>query len=162
MKNAIPVIIGLLLAGATVGCADVPADNEAVAETHEALYYSHVWNVYSLDNGVRHDYYSPNDMTELNGLGFPVQMWDSGSNPSVNSGTICALLPSTTAGGSPAWSCFTSNNFSGANYVHTNGGLSNYPKDVQVTKPINSGNWKAQWGTGGPGYSYIYYASYGQ
>jgi hypothetical protein len=117
-----------------------------------------ICSAYSLSNGVRHDYRPPDDVTELTNLGFPIQMWDtSGPNSAVNSGWVCALLPTT--GGSADWFCMYSDNFAAANSISTD--VNGYTMYINLVKSNASGTWGADWGTGGPGWSWVFYATYG-
>jgi len=162
MIKAVLMVVGLSLVGLTVGCgADAQtSETDHLASSKDKVMFSHVWDVHTVINGVTQYYYPPDDASLLSGLGFPMQMYDDGASPSANSGWLCYLAPSSDTDG--GWVCQYSSNFSADNFVHTGGGGSNYPKDIRVKKPVNSGNWQADWGTGGPGYSYVYYAKYGQ
>jgi hypothetical protein len=119
-----------------------------------------ICSVYDLATGVRHNYYPPDDVTELTRMGFPLQMWDtSGPNSDINSGWVCALLPLPPAGESASWACIYSDDFTAENSISTE--ENGHPMYLRAKKSNASGTWNAEWGTGGRGWSFIFSATYG-
>ena len=157
MKHTLTTIWGFSLALLAGGCGADTA-TEDIEQSSAAVTFPQTYDVYSTIDGVRKWFYGNDAANELAALGFPSQVWDSGSLKTSNSGTVCGLLPAPDS----AWQCTSSSDFAGDTniYIYTSGGNSRYPKWIRLQKAWNPSHWEAQWGTGTPGHSYIYHASY--
>lgn len=146
--------------------AGATAQGDVETTKQAATYYGRPYRTREEWNGgwgTTQEYYAtsiPTNVDRLQGWGLPVVVYDDAANCSANAGNVWVKM---TPDGDWQYLGYYSD-FSAGLYGDGPNHFFTMNKPQQLTTPYigDPCNWRATWGTGGPGWSVMYSSNYGQ